>query len=358
MDGVPEVEGKERQDASSYEEQIEGPGSHVHYTIEGDEDHMTMSQKLKEKFGSVGDYLKGKESSEEEDPHPELAYLAPGSDKDLKEGSSGSHQEGKQHGGVPVAAIGKHDHHPPKHEEVLPVTSVSKDETPEIKAADEPVGIQGPRILQKITQKFSEYENQLKGKRPSELEDPHPELAYIPAAPQEAKPSHFFKVKDYFGHQTGSGQGEEETINPAAVPKQTDKGVEAPVASEVQNAEKGVGSNELGTGYEEGSEGSIGHVPKYPEIVVPNVPRETHSEEKAVVDTTSKDANLAPAEESPPSTNMKEAPQTVSSEPLTLDEEHEEQQISSSSDEKNKKPGFFTRMAKKVGGGKKSHNDA
>lgn len=59
-------------------------------------------------------------------------------------------------------------------------------------------------------------------------------------------------------------------------PMQTDKGVEAPVASEVQKAEKGVGSNELGTGYEEGSEGSIGHVPKYPEIVVPNVPRETH----------------------------------------------------------------------------------
>lgn len=59
-------------------------------------------------------------------------------------------------------------------------------------------------------------------------------------------------------------------------PTQTDKGVETPVASEVQKAEKGVGSNELGTGYEEGSEGSIGHVPKYPEIVVPNVPRETH----------------------------------------------------------------------------------
>jgi hypothetical protein len=91
---------------------------------------MTMSQKLKEKFGAAGDYLKGKESSEEEDPHPELAYLAPGSDEDLKEGSSGSHLEGKQHGGVPAAAIGKHDHHPPKHEEVLPVTSVSKDETP------------------------------------------------------------------------------------------------------------------------------------------------------------------------------------------------------------------------------------
>ena len=59
-------------------------------------------------------------------------------------------------------------------------------------------------------------------------------------------------------------------------PMQTDKGVDAPVASEVQKAEKGVGSNELGTGYEEGSEGSIGHVPKYPEIVVPNAPRETH----------------------------------------------------------------------------------
>lgn len=40
MDGVPEVDGKERQDASSYEEQIEGPGSHVDYTIEGDEGAM------------------------------------------------------------------------------------------------------------------------------------------------------------------------------------------------------------------------------------------------------------------------------------------------------------------------------
>lgn len=90
----------------------------------------------------------------------------------------------------------------------------------EIKAADEPVGIRGPSILQKITEKFSEFENQLKGKRASELEDPHPELAYIPAAPQEAKPSLFFKAKDYFGYQTGSGQGEEETINPEAVPKQ------------------------------------------------------------------------------------------------------------------------------------------
>ena len=89
----------------------------------------------------------------------------------------------------------------------------------EVKAADEPVGNQGLTILQKITGKFSEYENQLKGKRASELEDPHPELAYIPAAPQEAKSSHFFKAKDYFGHQTGSGQGEGETINPAAVPK-------------------------------------------------------------------------------------------------------------------------------------------
>lgn len=70
------------------------------------------------------------------------------------------------------------------------------------------------------------------------------------------------------------------------------------------------------------------------------------SEEKAVVDSTSEDANVAPAEESPLSTNMKEEPETESSEPFTLDE-----------DEKNKKPGFFTRMAKKVGGGKKPNND-
>jgi hypothetical protein len=88
-----------------------------------------------------------------------------------------------------------------------------------------------------------------------------------------------------------------------------------------------------------------------------SIPSLQSEEEKAVVDTTSEDANVAPAEESPLSTNMKEAPQTESSEPSTLDEEHEEEQISSSSDEK-KKQGFFTRMAKKVGGGKKSQNDA
>lgn len=89
-----------------------------------------------------------------------------------------------------------------------------------------------------------------------------------------------------------------------------------------------------------------------------SIPPLQSEEEKAVADTTSEDANVAPAEESPLSTNMKEAPQTESSEPSTLDEEHEEEQISSSSDDKNKKQGFFTRMAKKVGGGKKSPTDA
>lgn len=89
-----------------------------------------------------------------------------------------------------------------------------------------------------------------------------------------------------------------------------------------------------------------------------SIPPLQSEEEKAEVDATSEDANVATAEESSLSTNVKEAPQTVTSEPLMPDEENEDQQISSSSDEKNKKPGFFTRMAKKVGGGKKSHNDA
>lgn len=82
------------------------------------------------------------------------------------------------------------------------------------------------------------------------------------------------------------------------------------------------------------------------------------SEGKSEVNATSEDANVASVKDLSLSTNVKEEPQTTTSEPLMPDEENEDQQISSSSDEKNKKPGFFTRMAKKVGGGKKPINDA
>lgn len=60
-------------------------------------------QKLKEKISDYENHLKGKESSYKEDPHPELAYIRPGDGKGEKVADL---QEGKQHGGVPTAALG------------------------------------------------------------------------------------------------------------------------------------------------------------------------------------------------------------------------------------------------------------
>lgn len=60
-------------------------------------------QKLKEKVSDYENHLKGKESSYKEDPHPELSYIPPG---DGKGDGVEDLQEGKQHGGVPTAALG------------------------------------------------------------------------------------------------------------------------------------------------------------------------------------------------------------------------------------------------------------
>lgn len=61
-------------------------------------------QKLKERISDYENHLKGKESSEKEDPHPELAYIPPG---DGKGEATANAQEGKQHGGLPAASLGK-----------------------------------------------------------------------------------------------------------------------------------------------------------------------------------------------------------------------------------------------------------
>lgn len=55
-------------------------------------------QKLKERVVDFENHLKGKESSDKEDPHPELSYIPPADPKQL--------QEGKQHGGLPAAVLG------------------------------------------------------------------------------------------------------------------------------------------------------------------------------------------------------------------------------------------------------------
>lgn len=65
-----------------------------------DVDHRTMMQKLKQRFVDADNHMKGKESSVNEDPHPELSYITPGLESE-KKGLSSSPQEGKQHGGMP-----------------------------------------------------------------------------------------------------------------------------------------------------------------------------------------------------------------------------------------------------------------
>jgi len=61
-------------------------------------------QKVRERISDYENHLKGKESSEKEDPHPELAYIRPG---DGKGEATANAQEGKQHGGLPTASLGK-----------------------------------------------------------------------------------------------------------------------------------------------------------------------------------------------------------------------------------------------------------
>lgn len=96
-------------------------------------------------------------------------------------------------------------------------------------------GADEPTVMERIKEKVSGAGNHMKGKRSSAIEDPHPELAYIPPQPQEEKPGFLSKMEHKFGGQD----------NAAAVPK-------------------GTGSSEVGTGYEEDTEETLnpGAVPK------------------------------------------------------------------------------------------------
>jgi len=226
MTGRAELEGKEGQDAA--------PTSHVSYRTEDDETKSgpTVMQKLKERISDYGNHLKGKESSEKEDPHPELAYIPPG---DGKGEATANAQEGKKHGGLPTASLGKD----------VP-TDVTKDyeknKSGGLKKHFSGEGADEPTTMEKLKAKFTETENHLKGKESSAVEDPHPELAYITPMPQEEKSSFFSKMEQKFGGQKKA----------SAVPK-------------------GTGNSELGTGYEEDSEETVNPdaVPKYDDGVKP-----------------------------------------------------------------------------------------
>ncbi len=69
-----------------------------------DGNHSTLVQKLKGRLADTGDRMKGKESSEKEDPHPELGNLRPATGSGDSFGSN-PQTEGKQHGGVPISVI-------------------------------------------------------------------------------------------------------------------------------------------------------------------------------------------------------------------------------------------------------------
>jgi hypothetical protein len=98
-------------------------------------------------------------------------------------------------------------------------------------------GADEPTVMERIKEKVAEAGNRMKGKKSSAVEDPHPELAYIPPQPEEEKPSFFSRVEHKFGGQddaagapkgtgssevgTGYEEDSEETLNPTAVPKVT-----------------------------------------------------------------------------------------------------------------------------------------
>lgn len=96
-------------------------------------------------------------------------------------------------------------------------------------------GADEPTTMEKMKKKFWDAENHLKGKESSAVEDPHPELSYITPMPEQKKESLLSKIEQKF-----QGHGDD-------------------------NAPKGTGSNELGTGYEEDAEDKINPA------VVPNV---------------------------------------------------------------------------------------
>lgn len=245
-DGRTELEGKEGQDTSmdsapsshvSY--RVEEPGSEGYSAGDGTRPGPTMMQKLKEKVSDYENQLKGKESSVKEDPHPELSYIQPG---DGKGEAVTDLQEGKQHGGLPTAALGNDV----PAEVTRDYMSSVKDEKPGgLKKHFSGEGVNEPTVMERIKEKFSEAENHMKGKKSSAIEDPHPELAYITPA-QEEKPGFFSRMEHKFGGQ------EKERGEAAAVPK-------------------GTGSSELGIGYEEDAEETLNPaaVPKYDEGVKP-----------------------------------------------------------------------------------------
>ncbi|KAG0601954.1 hypothetical protein M758_11G150500 [Ceratodon purpureus] len=114
-------------------------------------------------------------------------------------------------------------------------------------------GADKPTTIEKIKEKFWEVENHMKGKEPSAIEDPHPELAYITPMPQEKKPG-FFSRK---GHKSGGQHHEKEEARNADAAPYLKFDQEMQPAPEVQSANKGVGGSELGTGYEADGEGSM-----------------------------------------------------------------------------------------------------
>jgi hypothetical protein len=63
----------------------------------------TIMQKVKEKVSDYENHLKGKESTNKEDPHPKLAYIPP---RDGKGEGVADLQEEKQHRGASTAALG------------------------------------------------------------------------------------------------------------------------------------------------------------------------------------------------------------------------------------------------------------
>lgn len=239
-DGRTELEGKEASADSA-------PSSHVSYGVEepgsgegysagdGTRPGPTMMQKVKEKVSDYENHLKGKESTDKEDPHPELAYIPPG---DGKGEGVADLQEGKQHGGAPTAALGNDV----PAEVTRDYMSVKDKKSGGYKKHFSGEGADEPTVMERIKEKVAEAGNRMKGKKSSAVEDPHPELAYIPPQPEEEKPSFFSRVEHKFGGQDDA----------AAAPK-------------------GTGSSEVGTGYEEDSEETLNPtaVPKYDEGVKP-----------------------------------------------------------------------------------------
>ncbi|KAG0607864.1 hypothetical protein M758_8G061200 [Ceratodon purpureus] len=172
-DGRTDLEGQDTSVDSA-------PRSHVNYGVEEPEGYTagdgtrpgpTMMQKLKEKVSDYENHLKGKESSYKEDPHPELSYIQPG---DGKGAAVEDLQEGKQHGGVPTAALANDV----PAEVTRDYVSLVKDEKPGgYKKHFSGEGADEPTVMERIKEKVSEAGNYMKGKQSSAIEDPHPELS-------------------------------------------------------------------------------------------------------------------------------------------------------------------------------------